>query len=79
MSFFLNKALKFNFSVQAKSPVGKDEKNFYVKLLKKFSIIEILRIKEKIESLYAKSLSLNLNKKQIILSSILLLKNSKKI
>ena len=79
LSFFLNKALKFNFSVQTESPVGKDEKNFYVKLLKKFSIIEILRIKEKIESLYAKSLSLNLNKKQIILSSILLLKNSKKI
>ena len=78
LSFFLNKALKFKFSVQTKSLIKEDEEKFYVNLLKKFNVPEILNIKEKIEELYAKSISLNLNKKQIILSSILLLKDSKK-
>ena len=78
LSFLLNKALKFKFSVDRKSLIEGDEKNFYIDIIRKFSVPEILDIKEKIEELYAKSIALNLNKKQIILSSILLLKDSKK-
>ena len=78
LSFLLNKALKFKFSVDRKSLIEGDEKNFYIDIVRKFSVPEILDIKEKIEELYAKSIALNLNKKQIILSSILLLKDSKK-